>query len=350
MVCGSEEHIPWDAAPRHSDDGVDVGASRGRRTLEVGSEVEGEDPGVGGDKQIANVGPASDLVTRDLVRRVQVLGNDRAGGPLVLLRLQGRGGDDGPLVDVDHCDGDRLRVGGLHPAARAAGRRDLDGVLALGLEIGSGIEGERPRDWIDGELVPVGPAGYRVAGDGVHAVLVTGSHGAGVRLVLLRREGRGGDSGPVVGVDHGYGDRLRVGGQRPAARAAHDRDHDGVDVGARRRPRVLEVGRVVEGQRSRARVYGKLAGIGPAKREIGDFVVVRVRGGHGAGGRLVLRRLQGRGGDDRRLVGNDLGISREGRRRDSCRGGQRHRGESGCYPPDAVGQRIARLRSAGAAE
>ena len=200
----------------------------------------------------------------------------------------GRGVRDGD-ADVGDRDRDVLgvgrgAVGGPHGQRVAGGRLEVEVVRV--------VDGDRARARVDGErqvavLVAVGVAGGDRPGE---ALVVAG-------------RGDGDDRGAVGG---GLGEVGR--GVRDGRRDVGDRDGDDLGVGGRAvggldREVVaggrleVEVVRVVDGDRARARVDGE--------RQVAVAVPVGVAGGDRPGEALVVA---GRGdGDDRGAVGGGLG-------------------------------------------
>ena len=207
----------------------------------------------------------------------------------------GAGGIDRRVViDVGDRDGDDLGVGG-----RAVGGLDREVVAGgrLEVEVVRVVDGDRARARVDGErqvavAVPVGVAGGDRPGE---AIVIAG-------------RGDGDDRGAVGGA------LCEVGGSvRDGRGDVGDRDGDDLGVGGRAvggldREVVaggrleVEVVRVVDGDRARARVDGE--------RQVAVLVPVGVAGGDRPGEALVVA---GRGdGDDRGAVGGALGEVRRG--------------------------------------
>ena len=202
----------------------------------------------------------------------------------------GAGGIDRRVViDVGDRDGDDLGVGG-----RAVGGLDREVVAGgrLEVEVVRVVDGDRARARVDGErqvavAVPVGVAG----GDGPD------------KAIVIAGRGDGDDRGAVGGALGEVG-----GGVRDGRGDVGDRDGDDLGVGGRAvggldREVVaggrleVEVVRVVDGDRARARVDGE--------RQVAVLVAVGVAGGDRPGEALVVA---GRGdGDDRGAVGGALG-------------------------------------------
>ena len=152
-----------------------------------------------------------------------VVGDDGTGvgrlGPahrqaaLGLIARRRRVGLAGRLDLVFDGDGDSLRSR-HHPGVRAAGGRDLHEVFVVASRIGRTLE---VRVVLEAQLVragdlepvPVGPAGYLVAGDGIVPVDILGGHPADEPLVFIDLEGIAAcEDGRFVLVGDGDGDRL----------------------------------------------------------------------------------------------------------------------------------------------
>ena len=164
----------------------------------------------------------------------------------------GGSGLAGRLDLVFDGDGDSLRSR-HHPGVRAAGGRDLHEVFVVAsrirrtLEVGVVLEAQLVRAG-DLEPVPVGPAGYLVAGDGIVPVDVLGGHPADEPLVFIDLEGIAAcEDGRFVLVGDGDGDRLLRGQGAPSGAAGGGDRHVVLVVPSRVRG-VLEVGVILEGQ------------------------------------------------------------------------------------------------------